>query len=52
MPGVAEVALTIVLVCGIWSAGALFIGVADRVELKREARARRRRSQRSALTTR
>jgi hypothetical protein len=50
MPGIAELVLTVMLIGGIWLAGAVVIKAADRVDLHRTAAApARRRAHKAAL---
>ena len=45
LPGIVEMALTVILIGAIWLAGVVFIKAADRVEMhKAAALARRRRT--------
>jgi hypothetical protein len=51
MPGIAELALTVMLIGGIWLAGAVFIKAADRIDVHRTAVLARRRAHKAALET-
>ena len=49
MSGIAEMAVTVILIGGIWLAGVVFIKAADRVDIHRTAVLARRRSDKAAV---